>query len=140
VLVLAIAVIGLAAAARDASAGGGADARTVTKLLRTQTTLFNGGRWQALWRTYTPRFRRGCSYRLWRREQQALRRAIGARITVRGIRARVTGRRAAVTYTLLLGDRGVVVVRPAQPDLYVKVGRRWFDEGDGITTCRAGTA
>ena len=139
-MLLATAAVALGGAEGEAPGGGSADARTVTKLLRTQTALFNRGRWQALWRTYTPRFRRGCSYRLWRREQQALRRAIGARITVRGIRVRVRGRRARVSYTLILGDRGIVVVRPQQPDIYAKIGRRWLDEGDGITTCRAGTA
>jgi hypothetical protein len=128
------------AAAAPRPVRGGADHVAITKLLQRQTAHFNAGRWQALWLTYTPRFRRGCSYRLWRREQQALRRAIGARIKVRGIRVRVTRRRAAVSYTLLLGDRGIVVVRPQQPDLYVRIGRRWLDEGDGITTCRAGTA
>jgi hypothetical protein len=77
---------------------------------------------------------------LWRAEQVATRRAIGAPIAVRAIRVRVTRRRARVTYTLFLGGHAITVVRPARPDLYVKLGRRWYDEGDGITTCRAGVA
>lgn len=116
------------------------DAAAVAKLLRAQTGHFNAARWQALWRTYTPNFRRGCSYRLWLREQRAAKELIGARLAVRAIRVRVSGRRALVSYVLVLGDRGYSVVRPPRADLYLKLRGRWLDEGDQITTCRAGAA
>ena len=136
-LVTAVAAIALGGPAQDASAGSRPDVRAVSNLLRKQTSLFNAARWQSLWRTYTPRFRRRCSYRLWRNQQQTTRGQIGGRIAVRGIRVRVTRRRAAVkANTLFLGDQAIAAVRPPRTDLYVKIGRRWYDEGDGITTCR----
>ena len=133
--------LAFAAGASDAPARGAAsDATVVAKLLRTQTGHFNAGRWRALWRTYTPKFRRGCSYTLWLREQRAAQALVGARLSVRSIRVRVSGRRALVSYVMVLGDRGYSVVKPPRADLYVKIGRRWLDEGDQITLCRAGAA
>jgi hypothetical protein len=125
-----------AAAARTAAPAS--DATTIAALLRRQTALWNAARWQALWRTYTPRFRRGCDYRLWLNEQRAAKRLIQGKLAVRQIRVRVRGRRATVSYILLLGGTGYSVVKPPRADVYVKVGRRWLDEGDHITTCRAG--
>ena len=141
-------LLGIAAVAGALGVGASAapagptatDASVVAKLLRTQTAHFNAGRWQALWRTYTPRFRRGCAYNLWVREQRAAKALIGARLVVRSIRVRVSRRRAHASYVLILGDRGYSVVGPPRTDLYVKIGGRWFDEGDQITRCRAGAA
>jgi hypothetical protein len=135
-VLVAAALVAPAAGARSASSAS--DAGEIAALLKRQTALWNAARWQALWRTYTPRFRRSCEYRLWLSEQRAAKRLFGGKIAVRSIRVRVRGRKASVSYILLLGEVGRSVVQPPRADLYVKVGRRWFDEGDQITKCRAG--
>jgi hypothetical protein len=139
----ALLVVGLATGALAATASPATappDARAVAGLLRQQTAHFNAGRWRQLWATYTPRFHRACSYRLWLREQRAMKAFVGGRVAVRAVRVRLTSRsRARVSYVMLLGRQGYAVVQPPRDDLYVKIRGRWRDEGDQITTCRAGS-
>ena len=136
-LVAALAVAAFAATASPAATPP--DARAVATLLRQQTAHFNAGRWRQLWATYTPRFHRTCSYRLWLREQRATKAFVGGRVAVRAVRVRLTSRSRARELRLLLGRQGYAVVRPPRDDLYVKIRGRWRDEGDQITTCRAGS-
>jgi hypothetical protein len=142
--VLAVVLVATALAAPAASARPAAsdsDATTVAALLRRQTTLFNAARWRALWATFTPRFRGRCAYRLWLAEQRALKQLLGGgKLAARNIRVRVSGRRAYASYVLVLGRAGRSVVKPPKLDLYVKVGSRWLDEGDRVTTCSSITA
>ena len=136
-----VAACALAPAATARPAAPHSDATTVAALLRRQTTLWNAARWRALWATFTPRFRGRCQYRLWLDEQRAMKQLLaGGKLSVRSIRVRVNGRRAHASYVLVLGRVGRSVVKPPKLDLYVKVGSRWLDEGDRITTCSSITA
>ena len=133
------AVLVPAGAARPAATAS--DASAVATLLRRQTALWNASRWRALWATFTPRFRGRCAYRLWLAEQRALKQVLsGGKLAVRNIRVRVNAWRAYASYTLVLGRVGRSVVKPPRLDLYVKIGSRWLDEGDRITTCSSITA
>ena len=123
-----------AATATSAAPSPFARMKTVEGTLRLQTQLFLQRRWALLWHTYSPRFRRKCVYAAFvavnRRE-----RALVRTVDVRRVRARVRGNRAFVSYEVLLNGIALDVVTPADPDVYVRVRGRWYDELDPKTPC-----
>lgn len=132
-LVLSAATAGLAVAAAAPATGTG-EALTPRGALLYQTRLFNAGNWPALYRTYTRRFRASCPYRTFVAEGRTARNAVG-RLSVRNIRVRVTRNRAALTYQNVAQSTVIQTVTRRHPDIYVRIGGRWYDEVDTVTSC-----
>jgi hypothetical protein len=128
----------LAALATQPAAGNRAtstsEASKVRSLLIHQVSLFNAGRWRQLWATYTPRFRSHCPYPRFAASGSQARPILG-RARVRNVAVRVTGRRAHVTYQLIARGRVFPGGTARSPDVYVRIGGRWFDEEDAVSSC-----
>jgi hypothetical protein len=129
-IVLATVAAGLSVAPATATS----EATTPRGALLNQIRLFNAGNWPALYRTFTRRVRARCPYRTFVAQAREGRANVG-RLGVRNIRVRRTGNRAALTYQNTA--RGVVflTVTRRHPDIYVRIGDRWYDEVDSVTSC-----
>lgn len=124
-------------ASQPAVAGSAAPASEATKvrsLLLYQNGLFNQARWRPMWQTYTPRARSRCTYARFAATMKATRASVG-RVATRNIVVRVSGRRAFVTYRMFAGSRLVGAATAKSPDLYARIGDRWFDDDDPGSIC-----
>jgi hypothetical protein len=54
---------------------------------------------------------------------------------VRNVRVRRTGNRATLTYQNVAQGVVIQTVTRRHPDLYVRIGGRWYDEKDTVTSC-----
>ena|SRR5260221_6869277 len=99
--------------------------------LRAEVHLLQRGNLSSYYALLSPMFHKTCPFKTFRptgqKEEQQLRGA-----TLRVLGQRVLGSKAYLTYEFL---RGGVVLGKATGDLYVKVGKNWFDEIDKYTTC-----
>jgi hypothetical protein len=110
------------------------EAAKVRALLLYEVRLTNQARWRPLWRTYSPRVRSRCSYNLFVAGMKQIRTALGP-FTLRNLAVRVRGRRAFVTYRII-GRGNVVGGAPARkPDVFVRIGGRWYDDFDADGEC-----
>jgi hypothetical protein len=127
-VVTALAGLGHASHATDTT-----DVRAV--LLR-QNELFKQGRWQAMYEEYTPRYRKRCPFARFVADQRAVRKELGTRFTLRGIRVRVRGGQATVAYRAVAANgRTLGAVTLADGDRYTRIGGRWYDEYDRVSAC-----
>jgi hypothetical protein len=125
------AVVAVAAAA---PATGGGAATTPRGTLLNQTRLFNAGNWPAMYRTFTARFRRSCPYRTFVAQGTEARSMLG-RLSARNIRVRTSGNRAALTYQTVAQGTVVQTITRRNPDIYVRIRGRWYDQVDSVTSC-----
>jgi hypothetical protein len=124
---LAVALVAPAASAQRA---------TPKATLLQQVALLKQAKWRAMYATYTQRFRRSCPYSKFVAGQREGRRVIGTRFSVTGIRVRAeTATRAIVAYRIVREGRTLGEVRLRDRDIYVRIGSRWYDELDRVTTC-----
>jgi hypothetical protein len=128
-IVLAAVTGGLAVA----PAAGRSEATTPRGALLNQARLFNAGNWRLLYGTFTRRFRASCSYATFAAQGREAR-SMG-RLTVRNVRVRQAGNRATLTYQNVVAGVVVQTVTRRHPDLYVRIGGRWYDEKDYVTSC-----
>jgi hypothetical protein len=110
------------------------EAAKVRALLLYEVGLTNQARWRPMWRTYSPRVRSRCSYNLFVARMRVIRAALGP-FTLRNLAVRVRGQRAFVTYQII-GRGKVVGGAPArEPDVFVRIAGRWFDDFDAHGEC-----
>ena len=129
---------GLAAQPLDARDGRTAsEATKVRVLLAQEITLFNDTRWRSMWPLYAPRIRSRCSYTRFVAQMKPLRRATG-RVALRAVSIRVTGTHAAVSYRIVAKGKVVGGTTVRNPDLFARVGGRWFDDFDPDGLCPSG--
>lgn len=129
-LFLAGLVVALLAPA--ALAQGSTPKATITQ----QASLFKQGKWKALYATYTPRFRRACPYSRFVTGQRRARSVLGTNFQLGGIRVRMETRtRAVVAYRFVRNGQTIANVTFSHRDLYVKIGSRWYDQLDRVTSC-----
>ncbi len=110
------------------------EAAKVRAQLLYEVRLTNQARWRPMWRTYSPRVRSGCSYTRFVAGMRVIRAAYGP-FSLRNLAVRVRGQRAFVTYQII--GRGKVVGGAAarKPDVFVRIGDRWFDDFDAGGEC-----
>ena len=101
-----------------------------------QASLLKQAKWRAMYATYTARFRRNCPYARFVRNGQQTRQAIGTSFQLRDIRVRFeTQTRAIVAYSFVRNGRTLARVTFRHRDVYAKIGPRWFDQLDRVSTC-----
>jgi hypothetical protein len=89
-----------------------------------------------MYATYTSRFRRSCPYSRFVANQRAARRSLGTRFSLTGIQVRMeTATRAIVAYRFVRDGRTIGQVRLRDRDVYTRIGSRWYDELDRVSTC-----
>jgi hypothetical protein len=115
------------------------EATKVRAVLLQEIALFNQSRWQTAWKAYSPRVRSRCSYAAFAAAMKPLRRATG-RVTLRNVTIRVTGRRATAGYRIFASGKLVGGATKNNPDLFARVGGRWFDDFDADGLCPSGGA
>jgi hypothetical protein len=112
------------------------DAAEVRAVLLRQSDLSKQGRWRAMYKTYTPRFRERCPFARFVADQRAVRKELGTRFSLRGIRVRVRGGQATVAYKAVAPNgRTLGGVTLADGDRYTRIGGRWYDEYDRVSAC-----
>jgi hypothetical protein len=112
------------------------DAADVRALLLRQTELFKQSRWRAMYKAYTPRYRERCPFARFVADQRAVRKDLGTRFSLRGIRVRVRGGQATVAYRAVApNERTLGAVTLADGDRYARIGGRWYDEYDPVSAC-----
>jgi hypothetical protein len=116
-------------------ASSATDAAEVRAVFDRQARLFKQGRWQAMYRLYTPRYRARCPFARFVDDQRSVRRELGTRFSFRGVRVRVRGTRATIAYRAVTSGRTIAAVTFADGDIYVRLGRRWYDEYDRVSEC-----
>ena len=131
-VVVTATVAGLALPVSASAATPPTEAAKVRAVIVRQNQLFNAANWRALYRLYTPRYRAACPYgRFVAGNREA--RAILGRIATRNIVVRLRGNRALLSYRGFAHGRLVITVRQSRPDVYVRIGGRWYDELDYLT-------
>jgi hypothetical protein len=135
VIAASVALLALSAPASATVAFPPQEAK-VKAVLVNQATLFKQGRWRAMYATYTPRFRRNCPYTRFVAQQRRTRRILGTRFTLQitGIRVESTTR-AIAAYRFVKNGRVVARVTLRNRDVYTRIGSRWYDELDRVSTC-----
>jgi hypothetical protein len=104
--------------------------------LNQQAALFKQGKWRRMYATYTPRFRRSCPYARFVAGQRRARRVVGTSFELRGIQVRrETPTRAVVAYRFVKNGQTIVGVTFRDRDVYAKIGSRWYDELDRVSSC-----
>jgi hypothetical protein len=116
------------------SSTSASEAPKVRAVLLYQVGLFNQARWRALWRTYTPRVHSRCSYSRFVAGMKPIRAAVG-RVALRNLAIRVTGQRASVVYLIVGHGKVVGGATVRNPDVYTRIGGRWFDDIDADGRC-----
>jgi len=134
---ITLAVLAFALAAPASVSGASASPQTEVKaLILKQAQLFKQGHWRAMYATYTPRFRRSCPYPTFLEAQRQTRQLLGTRFTLAGIKVRVeTAARAIVAYQFVKGGKIVARVTFTNRDVYTRIGSRWYDELDRVSSC-----
>jgi len=134
-IILAVLAIVLAAPA-SVSGASSSPSTEVKALILKQTQLFKQGRWRAMYATYTPSFRRSCPFPTFLEAQRQTRQFLGTRFTIAGIKVRVeTARRAIVAYRFVKNGKTVASVTFQNRDVYTRIGSRWYDELDRVSSC-----
>lgn len=135
--VIALAILAVALAAPASVSGASASPQTEVKaLILQQVKLFKQGRWRTMYATYSPRFRRNCPYPTFLEAQRQVRQVLGTRFTLEGIKVRVeTARRAIVAYRFVKNGRTIASVTFATRDVYTRIGSRWYDDLDRVSSC-----
>jgi hypothetical protein len=126
------------AAASVAAAAPRSESDRVKAVIFTQVKLFKQGRYRAMYdTTITPRYRATCPWAKYRGGQLLLRRFLGERFTLRGVRVRMLSRRRALLAYRFVRANGQIAgeTRFRDRDIYVKVGSRWLDEFDRVSGC-----
>ena len=98
---------------------------------RLQDSYLRAGKYRQLWGLFTPRFHASCNY------SKFLAEAKQQRAETKGLRLvllseRIVGNRGYLKYHYLQGSKVVVTIAN---DLYVRIGGRWLDEVDRVTSC-----
>jgi hypothetical protein len=137
-----IAVVGLTALVAATAVNGlgraypATDAGEVRALLLRQSELSKQGRWREMYKTYTPRYRERCPFTKFVADQRAVRKELGTRFALRGIRVRVRGAQATAAYKAVApSGRTLGAVTFADGDRYTRIGGRWYDEYDRVSAC-----
>lgn len=113
-----------------------AQSSTPKATLTQQASLFKQGKWKAMYATYTPRYRRACPYARFVTGQRQARSLIGTTFQLRGIQVRTETRtRAIVAYRFVRNGQTIANVTFRHRDVYVKIGSRWYDELDRVSSC-----
>ncbi len=135
--VIAVAAIALALLAPASVSGASSSSATDVKaLLLKQSQLFKQGKWRAMYATYSPKFRASCPYTKFVAGQRETRRILGTNFQLRGIRVRVeTARRAITAYSFVRDGKTLGAVTFRDRDVYAKIGSRWYDELDRLSSC-----
>ena len=96
--------------------------------------MLNRKRWEPMWRMYSPVIRSHCSYRRFVAVMRSIRNEIGP-VTLRSVTVRVAGRRGFAMYLIVANGRLVGGATAKKPDVYTRLGRRWFDDFDADGLC-----
>ncbi len=112
------------------------DATVIRQLVEREFMQLRERDWRGVYENYSPSFRAACPYAAF--EQFELSSISGidpARMTVSDVRVRVEGDQAYVTYIYEYDGQGVSTIDASAPDVFVKVGERWYDEIDTHVEC-----
>ncbi len=134
---LILAFLGVALLATACSPGGSSGERQVRDVIARQEQLMSARNWPDLYQTYSPAFRSQCSYDAFLAVTQGWDSSgiDPGKLKHDGVRVRVSGDKAYVTYTLTYDGETVQEVTDADPDVYARVDGRWYDEVDSNTSC-----
>jgi len=102
-----------------------------------QMNLFQQGDWRELYQTYSPRFQEDCSYNdfLGEVSSASLWGFDPGDVGMDELEVRVEGNVAYTTYIQTYEGRDIKAVTEDDPDLYVKIDGKWYDEVDSHTEC-----
>jgi hypothetical protein len=131
-------LVGVASQPAGARSGASAsEATNVRAVLLQEVGMFNRKRWEPAWRMYSPRIRSHCSYRRFVAVMRPLRNATGP-VTLRNVTVRVTRGRGFALYRIVANGRIVGGATAKKPDVFTRIGGRWFDDFDADGLCPSG--
>ena len=138
VICLSAALTGAASQPAGArSTSPASEAAKVRAIVVQEVRLYNQKRWRAQWRLFTPRVRSHCSYQRFLVVTRSIRNAYGV-MRLHRIAVRVTGRRGFAAYSVVLKGRLVATATAKNPDVFTRIGGRWFDDFDADGLCPSG--
>jgi hypothetical protein len=117
--------------------GQAKDESDVRTFIARQMNLFQQEDWRDLYQTYSPRFQQDCSYNdfLGEVSSASLWGFDWAEFAMDELDVRVEGVTAYTTYIQTYEGRDIKAVTEDDPDLYVKIDGKWYDEVDSHTEC-----
>ena len=124
-LIVAAALVLVLAAGPAAAVSGPA------QVLQKQLTLLQAGNTRAAYLLFTENFRTTCDYETWSGKLGDSRSAF-AGLSFRVLTTKIKGGVAKLTYQVKRENKILETVRD---DVYVKIGGKWYDELDSVTTC-----
>jgi len=138
VLCLCFMLVG--AASQPVGARSGASASEATKVravLLQEVEMFNRKRWEPAWQMYSRRIRSHCSYSRFVAAMRPLRNTTGP-VTLRNVTVRVMRGRGFAQYRIVANGRIVGGATAKKPDVFTRIGGRWFDDFDADGLCPSG--
>jgi hypothetical protein len=128
---------GKSAAGGVLNGGQAKDESEVRALIARQMKLFQQENWRELYQTYSPRFREDCSYNdfLDGASSASLLGFDPGEADIDELDVRIEGTTAYATYIQTYEGQDIEAVTEDDPDLYVKIDGKWYDEVDSHTEC-----
>lgn len=133
--ILGVLAILLAAFACNGGVGWQSDEAEVRALIVRSLELTRAENWRELYKLYSPRFREECPYNDFLALSAA---AVGldlAELGVDEIDVWVEGDTAYATYILTYEGKDIYAVTENDPDIFIRLDGRWYDEVDSHTKC-----
>ncbi|SRR6266496_2834589 len=116
------------------SSSSPSETRRVRAVLAQEVGMFNRRRWEPMWQMYSPGIRSHCSYIRFVRVMRSISNTTGL-VTLRNVTVRVSGRRGFARYSIVANGRLVGGATSKEPDVYTRIGGRWFDDFDANGLC-----
>jgi len=128
--------LALGAVSGSASATSKSDEAAVLELTELQRRLFREERYTEVYQYYSPSYKSICSLEEFAAPlRSSVQRGFEPwKVSYSDVAVKVEGDRAYVTATLRYEDR-VAYYSAADPDIYVRIEGRWYDEVDSHTDC-----
>jgi hypothetical protein len=115
------------------------DQSELLAVLRTQTQLAANRDWPGLYATYSPGQQAACSYDRFLAKVVPARDAVpdfnASKVTFDRVRVRIDGDHAAVSYVQLYDGQPVGTIGTSEPDVYIRINGRWYDDVDTHKPC-----
>jgi hypothetical protein len=133
---VALSVLVVAAFAGSALAGAASTIAqpTPTGTLRAEIVTFNAHNWRAAYSAFTPEYKARCPYATFARVSAAVLAQLSGPLAVRNISSRIRGSKAFLAYQVVSGGRVLGAFTNTRPDVFVRIGRLWYDEYEGGST------
>jgi hypothetical protein len=119
----------------NSGVSGLSDEAQVRRILELELELMRGHDWRELYELYSPALHEECSYDEFLGAWQYSSDVDLYTLDYDDLEVQVEGTRAYATYILTYGGEDVHAASEQDPDIFIRIDGRWYDEVDSHTKC-----